>query len=555
MTYIEVPPALAPAEWSSSFDPFSQGQGSGPIPTRIVSGYPDTGSIATFTPDKKRQIQEIINQVKIKYPLQEVGTGKLKFHKKPDGSKITYCGTIRPDAGGNVAACKNKPYEHQIKGLPNSCKRRACPECWPDWSKKGSQRASGKLNGRIREIIPKTLQDRLCEALEASQTMSEDQVKVLVDAVLDDADRWLPRHIVFSPDIKEIARLIKRTERALEKMGIDTTKDPWKYRDLFHKKFHQKYRRKLDQVMKIAGLDGGMEISHDIRLKKDKDARKADRDLDANRYRAILNLPGWRYNVHFSPHSHTAAWGFLMDATQFHKLTGWIYVNYGTVYNAAGLVNYLLSHAPDNPGLHSIRYFGDLNPAFMQVEGEIKIPEFPPCEECLADGIPREKAEMVIAKLASVEYQKGPDNRTHVNAWEFMDGGISERPYRTTKIIQVFRRRPALRLLPEKVRDPGGPGRDKIPSWISDEDRQERERLQQLQKKEWERIRKAEQWLPWAEWDRYLTDQKKAREKEDLKKVRFIQDVLDRHKWRRWYSVEEYAAAGAAEKVLTWDWI
>lgn len=532
MAYIEVPPAPVPAEWNRSSFPFSPGALPEPYQARIRSGYPDTGSIATLPPDKFAQFAEIVSAAAKRWPLQEVGTGKLKFHQKPDGAKVTYCGTIRPDADGNVAACKTKPYEHQIKGLPNSCKRRACPECWPDWSKKGAQRASSKLNGRVREILPQTVQDRLCKVLEASQGMEDRLVKEAIDQMMDDVDRYLPRHIVFSPDMKEIARLVRRTERAMVRQGIDITRDTWKYRDIFHKIFHKKYRRKLDQVIRIAGLTGGMEISHDIRLKKDKEARKADRDQDINRYREILDQPGWRYNVKFSPHSHTAAWGFLMNADTFHKLTGWVYVNYGTVYNAGGLTRYLLSHAPDNPGLHTVRYFGDLNPAYMVVEGEIRIPEFPPCEECLAAGVPRKDAEMVIAKLASVEYVKGEDRKTRISSWEFLDDGLSQKPYRTTKIIQVFRRKP-----PDPGRACRSPPRDPIPSWLTEEQRAERRRLEILQKKERDRIRRANQWIRRAAWDQ------------------LDQDGRDRHKWRQYYSIEEYAAATAAEKVLTWEWI
>jgi|GEM_PF-3158695 len=497
--------------------------------------YPDTGSIATFTSDRSLQFKEIVNSVAKKYPLQEVGTGKLKFHQKPDGSNVTYCGTIRPDENGNVAACKRKPYEHRIKGIPNACKRRAWPECWPEWAKKGGQRFSSVLNGYIREIIPNPLKERLCKALEhsASEPGNEDPLQVQeIRKILDDGDRWLPRHVVFSPDFKTIARLILHSENALEKKGIDIKENPWRYRNEFYKVFMKKYRRAADQVIRLAGLTAYAEITHDIRLKKNKESDKADRRQDMNRYREILDQRDWRYNTRFSPHSHAAGWGLLMNSEEFHKRTGWIYVNYGTVFNAAGLAKYLLSHAPDNPGLHSIRYGGDLNPSKMSLEGEIKIPEFPPCEDCLEEGTPRNKAELVIAKLASVEYVKVKDNKTQIASWEFTEEGISSKPYRITKIIQVYRRRsPAV--------DPRSPVRiqDPIPPWLSEEERQDRERLLRLQRKERERIQMAQVWLPLSAW------------------IKLGKEDQARYKWRQYYSEEEYAAAPAVEKVLTFEWI
>jgi hypothetical protein len=458
---------------------------------------------------------------------------------------VTYCGTIRPDEDGFVAACKTHPYDHQIKGIPNSCKRRACPECYPDWSEKGSQRFSSVLNGRIREIVPKELQERLCRALENQplEPGPEDGALVKeIHSILEAGDKWLPRHVVFSPPLKVIAHLVDRTEKALVKKGINIQEDAYRYRDEFYRVFHKKYRRKLDQVIRLAGLTAYAEITHDIRLKKEKETDKADRQMDANRYRAVLDRQDWRYNVRFSPHSHTAGWGRLMDAETFHRVTqGWIYINYGTVYNAEGLARYLLSHAPDNPGLHSIRYGGELNPSKMCVEGEIKIPEFPPCEDCLKEGTPRNKAEMVLAKLGSVEYVKDSNHRSSIASWEFSEDGVSNRPYRITKVIQVYRRRPPPpstweiqdilnRILQER--------RDTCTqALLSDEAREEHERLEKLERKERERIRQAALWVPRSAW------------------VKMNREDRDLHKWRQWYSPEEFAAAPASEKVKTFEWV
>ena len=532
--YIEVSAEQAGGCWGvSPLHPQARGD--------LINGtrYPDTGSIATFTPYQSLQFVEIVNSASKKWQLREVGTGSLKYHQKPDGSNVTYCGTIRPDEGGNVAACKAKPYEHMIKGIPNTCKRRACPECWPEWAKKGGQRFSSILNGHIREIIPDQLKERLCKALEGivAEPAPDDTRQVReIHEILEVGDRWLPRHVVFSPDLKTIARLIQRTEKALEKRGINIQDKPWLHRNEFYKVFNKKYRHKLDKVIRFAGIIAYAEITHDIRLKKNKEADKADRHQDVNRYREVLDRHDWRYNLRFSLHSHTAGWGSLMNADTFHKKTGWVYINYGTVYNAAGLAKYLLSHAPDNPGLHSIRYGGDLNPSKMSIEGEIKIPEFPPCEDCLEEGIERKKAEMVIAKLAGVEYTRDTKNKSQIVSWEFTEDGLTSKPYRTTKIIQVYRRRPVKPPCRISASPAVGP-LDPIPPWISDEDRQERERLAKLQRKERDRIARSQQWFPWSSW---MTLDLEARAC---------------FKWRRYYSPEEYTAASAAEKVLTFEWV
>lgn len=505
------------------------------IPGQYISGYPDTGSIATLTPEKKAR--KIVFEIGRRFPLQEVGTGKVKYHVKDDGSKVSYCGTIRPDAGGNVAACKTKPYEHEIKGLPNSCKRRGCPECYPHWSSKASQRVTSVLNGSILLRLPGALRQDLQELLQRNMNCEDLRDIPAINELLERSDRYLPRHIVISPDNTTIARLIERTENALVKQWGDIEKDSWRYRNEFHKVFEKKYRRKLDQVCRDLGLTGYVDIGHDIRLKNNKETAKADKQQDIQRYRNVLDRPDWRYNVKFSPHSHLMAFGHLINAEEYNKRkTGWIYINYGTVYSAGGLTKYLLSHAPDTEGVHSVRYCGDLNPTRQAVEGEIKIPIFPKCQECLEEGRPARESEMVIAKLEDVEYKREADRKgdrptTKIVSWQFTEGGLSSKPYRTTQEYRVYR-----------IKPPDPPFRkkhdeDPLPPWTSPEEREEQLRLRALLRKERERIRKAQLWIPRAAW------------------VNLPEHEKDRFKWRHFYNQEELAAATAAERVLMFVWV
>lgn len=507
-----------------------QRSGGGMAQGAVEVWYPDTGSIATFTSGKKPQFNEIVFAVNKKYPLKEVGTGKLKFHDRDDGTSVTFCGTIRPDLGGNVAACRNKPHEHKIIGIPNSCKRRACPECYPYWSKKAGQRVSSVLNGFIRLSVPESLQEQVCEALQA---LPEDANRLQIESVFQDTDRYLPRHVVFSPDQETLGKLILKTEAVLlKRWGPGLKNDSWKYANEFHKIFQKKLRRKLDQIVQSAGVYAYVEIGHDIRLKDNKESKKADHDCDTNRYRKILDQPAWRYNVKFSPHSHIMAFGALENAEAFHKRTGWIYRNYGIITNVGGLTSYLLSHAPDIEGMHSIRYCGDLNPTKMAVVGEVKIPHLIKCVECIEEGRSSEDALMVIAKLASVEYQKDASRHMHLASWTFSDEQLSDKPYRTLQVIQIYQRRSSNRCV--------GVGTDpplNIASWLSEEEKAEQLRQWKLLKSERDRVRKAEQWVPWSDW------------------VRFSPEDRERFKWRQYYTPEDYAELSAEEKLKFFEWI
>lgn len=511
-------------------------------PGGIVSGYPDLGSIATKPSEKFAQIEEIgiqafkqiqysaVREIVKKFPLQEVGTGKLKYHTRLDGSTATFCGTFRPDAEGMVAACSNKPYQHQVIGIPNSCKRRACPECHWDWGKKDAQRVSSVLNGFLRLSVPDSLQESVCEAF---LNLPENGDRSTLDPIFKEVEVYLPRHVIFSPDITEVARLVQKAHKALvKKWGAVVDEKPWLYRNEFYKTFLNKYRRKLDKVVRSAGIFAAVEVTHDIRLKSQKESQKADKQIDANRYRKILDYPDWRYKVKFSPHSHLQAFGRMENAEAFHARTGWVYVNYGTITNSAGLTKYLLSHAPDVQGKHSVRYIGSLNPARMSVEGEAKIPYFMKCEECLREGKSMKESGMVMARLESTEYHRDGNKHNHLVSWEFSDK-ISDKPYRTTKILQIYKWRDPDARPVGKAREPP----PAIADWLSPEEKAERLRQWKLLAAERERIRRASLWVPWRDWSRMDAEKR------------------EEYKWRRYFTPEEYAELSPREKMQYFEWV
>lgn len=468
------------------------------------------------------------------YPPEETGTGRVKYHTRPDGSRVSYCGTIRPDEDGNVAACNNKPYGHQIIGIPNSCKRRGCPECSQDWSQKASKRVQQSVNGYILATVPETLKNGLLDALQSiSGDKSPDEWNQIdkIQDILSQAYRYLSRHIVISPSRAAVAAIVVRTEKALEKKGINLDKEHIRYRNEFHRVFMKKYRRKLDQVAKMAGLDAYIDVDHNIRLRNDRESEIADRDQDKNRYREVLTTPRWRHDVRFSPHSHLMAWGYLMPVEEFFEKTGgWVYKNLGVVSSAAGLTDYLLSHAPDIDGMHSYRTGGAMKN--YRVQGEIKIPIFRKCLECIEEGKAAKDAGMVLAKLQSVEYQRGEDRQNKIISWEFK-GGLSNKPYRTTEIIQVYD------LKPPQQHKPGTPAEDPPPTiaaWASEEERQRQLTEWKLLKKERERIRRAGLWMSFAQWEQLPVD------------------ARHRFKWRKYFSQETYAEAGPDWLIKMFEW-
>jgi len=297
---------------------------------------------------------ETYNDIRIgnyKKLLRESGTDK----DRPD------CGTVK--TGG---ACNNKPNTHRPILVPCHCNRRGCPVCYPSWSDQAGKRARDTLEGYLTAR----------HGREASHTLQG-----------EDRDRVLPRHVTWSPG-PEIVRALVR-----EVVAEGTAQED------FHRVLLKKYRKMANRVATAAGVQAGILMTHDIRLRKDLDADAADRAMAKDRYRAVLNRPGWRRRVKYSPHTHGIVFGGLLNARDFFREQGWIYRVIGTVHTPENLVRYLLSHAPDQPGVHSVSYIGEMAPENLVKLQENRIRDTPICEECVTEGLLPEAAHRVVGVL------------------------------------------------------------------------------------------------------------------------------------------------------------
>lgn len=436
--YVEVPPASLPSYppiWPSGHSAANESAREASADQTAVSErysyqqyspntYPDTGSIKF-----RRENSDFVPHVSVNYPLLEVGTGRVKNE---------YCGTVRAQAGSTIGACKNNPGKHKPLVIPNSCKRRTCPECWPHWARKAGKRVSVVLNGYLNAKY-------------------RDQRKLLPDFDIP----YLPDHVSVHPGRGVISRLVRETE--LQLLDKDPSHiDP----DAFHKLFNKKYRIEVDAILEFMGVSGYIEITHDIRLKSDKESSKADQALDANRYREVLNCEDWRARVKFSPHSHIITDGCFipLNSDELYERTGWTYRNHRPISGVTGLVYYLLSHAPARDGLHNIRYCGTLNKHRLSVIGEITIPVFPYCPECIAEGIPEKETGYVISKVEDITYKRDELGRKVLDEWSF--SMISNKPVRKTEHITVYRILAPGEKRGEISRDPkGNPDYIPLESW------------------------------------------------------------------------------------------
>ena len=422
------------------------------------STYPVTGSIKI-----RRENSDFVPHVSINYPLRESGTGRVKG---------AYCGTVRAMPGSTIGACKNNPGNHKPLVIPNSCKRRECPECWPHWAKKAGKRVSGVLNGYL-------------------DAKYRNQRQLIPDFDIP----YSPDHISVHPDRQTITRLVRETElQLLDKDPLHI--DP----DQFHKLFTKKYRRAVDEILTLMGVSGCVEIEHDIRLMSNKESDKADRACDANRYREVLDREDWRDHVKFSPHSHIITDGCFipLNSDELYERTGWTYRNHRVISGVEGLVHYLLSHAPAREGIHNIRYCGTLNKHRLSVVGEITIPVFPKCLDCIKEGIPEKETGYVIAKIETIDYKRNERGRKVLDTWSFSQ--ISNKPVRKTEHIVVYRILAAGEKRGEIARD----------------------------------FRGNPEYIPRESWEKLPPD----------KRYRF--------RWKQYYSLEEYAALPGAARPGQW---
>lgn len=417
MTYISVPPEQAPA-WMVGLVPHQEGSiarapapqeggwagargairitDTAPSNFRRENGIFESGQIAPV--ERADWVPHIIQS----YPFLLAGTGRTKDN---------YCGTFKLMPGAIAGACRNNPAGHKPLAIPLGCTRRECPEDWGKWARRSGKRISGILNGYFNQKY-------------------KNQKKLLPGA----PGAYLSDHVVISPGREFVQRITREAESEVSGPGQLVA-----HSKAFHKAFIRRYRAGLDAHMEMLGITGAVEIFHNVRLKSGALSDKADRQCDVNRYREVLDCEGWEDKVKYSPHSHLITDGSFISMTsdEFYEKTGWIYRNYREVTNAAGLVYYLMSHAPAIEGIQNDRRLGTLHPSRLAHMGTITVEVRPKCPECIAEGLDPQYADYVVGIVAGSDYELNDRGRKVLKSWLWE--AVTHKPYRQREKIKVYR--------------------------------------------------------------------------------------------------------------------
>lgn len=417
MNYISVPPEQAPA-WMAGLAPRQEG----PIacaPTPQEGGWAGARGAIRITdtaPSNFRRKNGIFESDEIapferadwvphiiqRYPFLLAGTGR---------TKDSYCGTFKLTPGAIAGACRNNPDKHKPLVIPLGCTRRECPEDWMKWARRSGKRVSDILNGYFNQKY-------------------KNQKKLLPG----EPGAYLSDHVVISPGREFVQRITREAENEVSGPGQLVA-----HSKAFHKAFIRRYRAGLDAHMEMLGITGAVEIFHNVRLKSGAMSDKADRRCDVNRYREVLDCEGWEDKVKYSPHSHLITDGSFISMTsdEFYEKTGWIYRNYREVTNAAGLVYYLMSHAPAIEGIQNDRRLGTIHPSRLAHVGTITVEVLPKCPECIAEGLDPQYAEYVVGIVAGADYELNDRGRKVLKSWIWE--AVTHKPYRQREKIKVYR--------------------------------------------------------------------------------------------------------------------
>jgi hypothetical protein len=202
-------------------------------------------------------------------PLSESGLRNciLPTVKSTDGDifiKLPKWGMECDNSGNTFIACREHP--ETKKRHEYHCNDPACPRCYSYWAYREGESATARVTA-TRELYG-----------QAGKPLGHE------------------KHIVFSPP----------QFKFVNKM-LDYGEDYCQLRD------------KATEVMKLAGVMGGVVIFHSHR--KDKNDK-------------------W----YVSPHFHLIGWGFLMPSDLFYEMTGWVYKNKGIRKSTKSTISYLLTH-------------------------------------------------------------------------------------------------------------------------------------------------------------------------------------------------------------------
>lgn len=362
-----------------------------------------TGSPDLLVPYKISSPKNSLDPDEFLWSLQQVGTG----FPKDD------CGNFQARAG----ACNQKPGEHRPLLIPISCGRRACPEDWTTWAERAGDRVAQVLNSYLSKkfgnIPPKDDRKR---------------------------ERLLARHVSWHPEREQMIALIEDT---LDAVTNQRALAPDYLR--FQAELDRRFRVMASKVMTDAGALAWVQVTHEIRLQDPRGNHDADGNLEINRYRDILDCPDWRDHVKLYLHAHGLVIGALPPYGEFYEKTGgWTYRIHGTVTNPAGLIFYLVSHAPAADGVRSITYHGELGKRVMVKNWEYRARVIVPCHECEEEHHPDPIRVIANIHPGSLAWENDGNRATRLRRgrgelvdWSFDE--ISNKPYVKVRRLIEYR--------------------------------------------------------------------------------------------------------------------
>jgi len=400
--------------------PFPAGEGApAPSPGGAGEGEGVTGSPDLLVPYKISSPKVSLNPDDLLWSLQQVGTG---FQKDDCGNVQGRAGACNKYPGGKKDPGGGRK-RHRPLLIPISCGRRACPEDWTSWANRAGERVQDVLNSYLSSKY-------------GNKPPEDDGTR----------ERLLSRHISWHPEREQMIHLIEETLDAVTphrgtapQLGIGPD-----YRR-FQAELDRRFRVMASRVMTEAGAVAWVQVTHEIRLLDPRGNHDADGNQETNRYRAILDRPDWRDHVKLYLHAHGLVIGALPPYGEFYKMTGgWTYKVHGTATNPAGLIYYLVSHAPAADGVRSITYHGELGKRVMVKHWEYRAKVIVKCQDCAEDGV--EDPIRVIAMLhpGSLAWandgnrvERARRGRGELVDWTFDD--ITNKPYVKVQRLVEYR--------------------------------------------------------------------------------------------------------------------
>jgi len=251
----------------------------------------------------------------------------------PEG--FNACGTVR-----FWQLCSADPSHKGGKPRYNHCDAPGCPECWPYWSRKETDRIAARVEGFLQARRDQADLDNLIPYLHR------------------------PSHWYLSPPPGLVREAIVRST---DTGGII---------DLLRKWGREQFP-----------LEGGAVIFHPYRMKKGDD--------EPERWRVVRDLPDWQDHVYFSPHFHIIGYGALFPDLEpedrgpafFVESQGWRLWKVRDLpkpEDVRKVASYLLSHTFVLAGKNAVSYWGCLSSRYLKCTKAFRHKDDILCPECSA---------------------------------------------------------------------------------------------------------------------------------------------------------------------------